>query len=207
MVDLALESALSSLQLSDQSSFYPRQGFEHTWGSETAPFYVVTQGRIPGIYTHWEEASHQVNRFPSAVHKRYIGWSEATAAWDAAHRPPALLSHQSTPSPARLKGEEEPRVSRTPAVEKHRRDRKKSPPTSASAPTTPSGSKKALFVYSRGKDTSIYADRREAAPAVRAGLGDGSFRRIDVTTRLSDALDLAEESALEVIDISDIESD
>ncbi|KAJ7360889.1 hypothetical protein DFH08DRAFT_800310 [Mycena albidolilacea] len=141
MVDLALESAPSSLQLSDQSSFYPRQGFEHTRGSETAPFYVVTQGRIPGIYTHWEEASHQVNRFPSAVHKRYIGWSEATAAWDAAHRPPALLSHQSTPSPAQ--------------------------------------------------------DRREAAPAVRAGLGDGSFRCIDVTTPLSDALDLAEESALE----------
>jgi hypothetical protein len=41
---------------------------------------------------------------------------------------------------------------------------------------------------------------------VRAGLGDGSFCRIDVTTRLSDALDLAEESALEVINISDIES-
>jgi hypothetical protein len=53
MVDLALESALSSLQLSDQSPFCPRQGFEHTRGSETAPFYVITQGRIPGIYTHW----------------------------------------------------------------------------------------------------------------------------------------------------------
>ncbi|KAJ7816450.1 hypothetical protein B0H14DRAFT_2602708 [Mycena olivaceomarginata] len=173
MVDLALESALSSLQLSDQSPFCPRQGFEHTRGSETAPFYVVTQGRIPGIYTHWEEASCQ---------------SEATAAWDATCRPPALLSHQSTPSPARLKGEEEPHVLRTPATEKHRRDRKKDPPTSASAPTTPSGSKKALFVYSRGKDTSIHADRLRvskpapapAPPVACAGNLSSDWRRADV---------------------------
>jgi hypothetical protein len=53
MVDLGLEDVLANLNLTAQTSFYPRKGFEHLSGSEDHWFYVVTRGFVPGIYTHW----------------------------------------------------------------------------------------------------------------------------------------------------------
>lgn len=34
------------------------------------PFYIVTVGRVPGIYSSWEEASVQVNAFSGAVYRK-----------------------------------------------------------------------------------------------------------------------------------------
>jgi hypothetical protein len=48
-----LDNAFEHLKLDEDSSFCPRKGFEHTRGSETWDFYVVTRGFVPGIYTHW----------------------------------------------------------------------------------------------------------------------------------------------------------
>jgi hypothetical protein len=53
MVDISLESAFHSLEINPEPFFHPRKGFESRRGSETENFYVVMEGRIPGIYTHW----------------------------------------------------------------------------------------------------------------------------------------------------------
>jgi hypothetical protein len=42
---------------------------------------------------------------------------------------------------------------------------------------------------------------------VRRGLADANFRKLEVTSRVSDALRHATDSALEVYNISDIETD
>ncbi|KAJ7763898.1 hypothetical protein B0H14DRAFT_3510550 [Mycena olivaceomarginata] len=59
MVD-NLETAFHQLQLATEDFFQPREGYEWTRGAEDRWFYVVSVGRVPGIYTHWEEASQQV---------------------------------------------------------------------------------------------------------------------------------------------------
>ncbi|KAJ7694500.1 hypothetical protein B0H14DRAFT_3530642 [Mycena olivaceomarginata] len=79
---------------------------------------------------------------------------------------------------------------------------------SVSAPSTPNGRKKKTFyVQSCGTGTTIYANQQQASSAARRGLANGSFRKVDVTTSTGDAFDIASESALEVYNISDIESD
>jgi hypothetical protein len=48
-----LEHTFNSLKLTpDLTFFHPRKGFEDKRGSESFDFYVVTRGRVPGIYTH-----------------------------------------------------------------------------------------------------------------------------------------------------------
>ncbi|KAJ7336984.1 hypothetical protein DFH08DRAFT_964941 [Mycena albidolilacea] len=80
------------------------------------------------------------------------------------------------------------------------------PPAPVSAPSTPTGSrKKLLYVYSHGKDTTIYTDSHHASAAARHDLADGSFRKVEVTGSIDDVFDHAEESARECINISDIE--
>ncbi|KAJ7301217.1 hypothetical protein DFH08DRAFT_978998 [Mycena albidolilacea] len=196
MVDTSFDTVFAHLNLVEEPSFYPQKGFEDTRGSETYTFYVVTSGRVPGIYTHWEDACLQVNKFPSASHKKYSGWSAATSALDATRRPsmPAAVS-PSTPATS------------TPALKKSSVATMKAS-ASISAPSTPSGrKKKMLYVYSRGTGTTIYANQQQASSAARRGLADGSFRKVDLTTSTGDAFDIASESALEVYNISDIESD
>jgi hypothetical protein len=53
MVDTSFDTVFAHLNLVEEPSFYPRKGFKDTRGSETYTFYVVTSGRVPGIYTHW----------------------------------------------------------------------------------------------------------------------------------------------------------
>jgi hypothetical protein len=53
MVDTTLDNAFNGLTIRNHGYFYPRKGFEMTQGSEMDWFYVVTCGRVPGIYTHW----------------------------------------------------------------------------------------------------------------------------------------------------------
>ncbi|KAJ7767578.1 hypothetical protein B0H14DRAFT_3509784 [Mycena olivaceomarginata] len=68
----------------------------------------------------------------------------------------------------------------------------------------PTGSrKKVLYVYSQSKNTTIYADRHQVSAAARRGLADGSFRKVEVTTGVHNAFELAEESAVKCYNISD----
>jgi hypothetical protein len=53
MDDLGPDIAFRGLSISPEPVFYPRQGFEDKKWSEKWDFYVVTRGRVPGIYTHW----------------------------------------------------------------------------------------------------------------------------------------------------------
>ncbi len=46
-------------------------------------FYAVRQGRVPGIYTEWEEAACQVNGFPGAIYKKYKSLEQATQFVDS----------------------------------------------------------------------------------------------------------------------------
>ncbi|KAJ7795189.1 hypothetical protein B0H14DRAFT_3496291 [Mycena olivaceomarginata] len=70
MVELGLENTFQDLSIGHEVFFHPRPGFEQKEGSQSWSFYVVTRGRVPGIYTHWEDASPQIHRFPGAVHKK-----------------------------------------------------------------------------------------------------------------------------------------
>ncbi|KAF8139164.1 hypothetical protein K438DRAFT_1996296 [Mycena galopus ATCC 62051] len=189
MEDNALESAFEALRVATEPPFYPRLGFEYLRGSETHSFYVVTEGRVPGIYTHWVDAAPQVAGFSNSVYKKHRGWVAATTACDTARRPHATapVSLPVAPLPH----------STPPRRPNHR--------ASTSARSTPIGSRQppVLYVYSRGNNTTIYADQQEASSAARRGLADGSFRKVEATTCLTDAFDLATESALDVVNISD----
>lgn len=44
-------------------------------------FYVVWEGRAPGIYDSWEECEDQVKNFPGARYKAFSTQEEATAAF------------------------------------------------------------------------------------------------------------------------------
>ncbi|KAJ7707270.1 hypothetical protein B0H14DRAFT_2646846 [Mycena olivaceomarginata] len=202
MVDLGPDIAFRGLSISPEPVFYPRQGFEDKKWSEKWDFYVVTRGRVPGIYTHWEDAQPQVDRFPSSSHKKYPGWSAATSAWDASRRPRSLLAPSASPV----------KVVRSENGDGHRSNkgmsiapapapstRVKAERSSVSAPSTPTRRrKKTLYVYSGATETTIYADQQQASSAARQGLADGSFRKVGVTTGIHDAFDAATESALEV---------
>ncbi|KAJ7870753.1 hypothetical protein B0H14DRAFT_3439845 [Mycena olivaceomarginata] len=209
---ITLDSAFNQLKLEEDSSFHPRRGSEHLRGSETWDFYVVTRGRVPGIYTHWpkrEDASIQVDKFRSSTHKKYRGWSSAMSAFDDARRPstydvdfrPPSAPTPSTPPRPSIVTDKKPVVALTPSQPRQFRD---ATPASTSAPATPTGSRKnLLYVYSRGKDTTIYADQHQVSTAARRGLADGSFRKVEVTSGVRNTFDLAEESALECYNISD----
>ncbi|KAJ7898180.1 hypothetical protein B0H14DRAFT_3424542 [Mycena olivaceomarginata] len=133
----AVDNVFEQLKIDDNSSFYPWKGFEHTRGSESWDFYVVTHGFVPGIYTHWEDTSFQVDKFKGSIHKKYVGWSAATSAFNLRLRPSASVNGKiGEPVPA------------TP-TRKH---------ISTSAPSTPTHTRKPLYVYSQGQDTTIYAD-------------------------------------------------
>ena len=43
--------------------------------------YIVYNGRVPGIYNSWLDASKQVHKFPNANHKSYKDRREAEAAY------------------------------------------------------------------------------------------------------------------------------
>ncbi|KAJ7849722.1 hypothetical protein B0H14DRAFT_3452414 [Mycena olivaceomarginata] len=209
--DNVFDNAFERLKLDDDSGFHPRKGFEHTRGSENWDFYVVTRGFVPGIYTHWEDTSEQVNKFKGSAHKKYAGWSAATSAFRLDIRPSASVNarpkaaasmpHHSTPSHSLVshpKSEVSMPLTSTPT-----RKPTHTPHTSTSAPSTPTRPRKALYVYSRGQDTTIFADQKHASAAVRRGLADGSFRKVEVTATVRDAFERAEESALECYNISD----
>jgi hypothetical protein len=183
--DNVFDNAFERLKLDDDSGFHPRKGFEHTRGSENWDFYVVTRGFVPGIYTHWcvsvsvdvlsglrlkikrEDASEQVNKFKGSAHKKYAGWSAATSAFRLDIRPSASVNarpkaaasmpHHSTPSHSLVshpKSEVSMPLTSTPT-----RKPTHTPHTSTSAPSTPTRPRKALYVYSRGQDTTIFADQ------------------------------------------------
>ena len=44
-------------------------------------FYVVWEGRAPGIYDSWEECKMQVENFPGAKYRSYPTQTEATEAF------------------------------------------------------------------------------------------------------------------------------
>src|ERR1035437_1509339 len=44
-------------------------------------FYVVWNGRVPGIYYNWPSASKQVHRFPNGHYKSFITYEEAKSAF------------------------------------------------------------------------------------------------------------------------------
>ena len=44
-------------------------------------WYVVLKGKVPGIYTDWEECQKQTAGFPKPVFKAYTTKDEATEAW------------------------------------------------------------------------------------------------------------------------------
>ncbi|KAF8160334.1 hypothetical protein K438DRAFT_1985758 [Mycena galopus ATCC 62051] len=210
MEDNALETVFDGLRIAPEPSFHPRQGFEYLRGSETGWFYVVIEGHVPGIYTHWEDVAPQVAGFSNSVYKKHLGWSAATAACDATRRSRTIIP---VPSPIPVAGPSTPPLQRDTGSQGHharhlRSPRRQAHGASTSAPSTPrdssTGSRKppVLYVYSRGDDTTIYTDQQQAFSAARRGLADSSFRKVDTTTRLSNAFDLATESALEVINIS-----
>ncbi|KAJ7824864.1 hypothetical protein B0H14DRAFT_3468917 [Mycena olivaceomarginata] len=169
MVELGLEHTFQDLSIGHEVFFHPRPGFEQKEGSQSGGFYVVTRGGfyvvtrgcVPGIYTHWEDASPQIHRFPGAVHKKYIGWSAATSAWDGGrrpHTPPAQLTPPSTPS-SKTYGH----VRVQPSTPAHARPTDPAPDTaSGSAPSTPTRSRKALYVCSQGRPTTIYRTHPQA---------------------------------------------
>ncbi|KAF8169557.1 hypothetical protein K438DRAFT_1774143 [Mycena galopus ATCC 62051] len=154
----------------------PGKGSEYLRGSETHTFYVVSVGRIPGIYTDC-----------NCAHKKYVGWTAAKSTWDVARLPAAaaLPTHApSTPRPT-------PEITRKVAAGPSRNRAKK--PVAVSAPSTPTDSSQRL----------LRSGRQQASTAARRGLADGSFGKMEVTPSVTDAFEHAEESALQVLDISD----
>ncbi|KAJ7693711.1 hypothetical protein B0H14DRAFT_3531057 [Mycena olivaceomarginata] len=202
MVDISLESAFHSLEINPEPFFHPRKGFESRRGSETENFYVVMEGRIPGIYTHWEDASPQVNAYRGAVHKKHLGWSAAISAWDGSRRPSSTPA-SSMPSPSKRDAKLKIRQRGIPFTTQ-KKPEERAPASVPALPTPTASKKKVLYVCSHRNDTTIYADEHQASAAARRGMADGSLRKVDVTTGVQNAFDRATESALEVINISDI---
>ena len=73
-------------------------------------FYVVWEGRAPGIYDSWEEAQAQVEGFPGAKYKSFTSQTAATEAFRndggdelyalramAAHRQPEIINYEAFP--------------------------------------------------------------------------------------------------------------
>ncbi|KAF8158740.1 hypothetical protein K438DRAFT_1986161 [Mycena galopus ATCC 62051] len=193
----SLENTFQGLQIGERS-FHPRKGSEDLKGSETHSFYVVTAGHIPGIYTHWGDACRQVSGFSNCAYKKYVGWTAAASAWNATSLPVAPILPTHTPSTP------PPTAKIALKVDTSTPRKRAQKPVPVPAPSAPSGSRKRLlYVYSRGNDTTIYADGQQASTAARHGLADGSFGKVEVTPSVTDAFKHAEEAALEVFNVSD----
>ncbi|KAJ7691678.1 hypothetical protein B0H14DRAFT_3531789 [Mycena olivaceomarginata] len=219
-----LDNAFEQLKLEDLP-FHPRRGFEHTRGSETWEFYVVTRGHVPGIYTHWR-VLHLFNSSLSGSpkHKGRMLLSRSinskavlTKSISGGLLPPARSITRAAPArtilaagllpprrplstpPGTLFVKSKKPVVATPTKPRPLGD---ALPACTSAPSTPTASRKnLLYVYSRGNDTTIYAS--QSPTAARQGLADGSFRKVDVTSGVRSTFELAEDSALECYNISD----
>ncbi|MBO8589784.1 RNase H1/viroplasmin domain-containing protein, partial [Staphylococcus aureus] len=48
-------------------------------------YYVVYNGREPGIYNSWPECHQQVDRYSSNCHRSYKGYDEAVRSYDDFH--------------------------------------------------------------------------------------------------------------------------
>ncbi|KAJ7837771.1 hypothetical protein B0H14DRAFT_3459909 [Mycena olivaceomarginata] len=206
---IALDSAFHRLKLEEDLSFHPRNGFEHTRGSEMWDFYMVTRGHVSGIYTHWEDTSIQVNKFRGSAHKKHCGWSSATSVFDNVRHPsvydvnfmPPSAPPPSTPPRAFAAKNKMPVVALTPPQPRQPREVL---PACTSALSTLTGSrKKVLYVYPQCKNTTIYADQHQVSAAAHQGLADGSFRKVEVTMGVRNTFELAEESAVECYNILD----
>ena len=44
-------------------------------------YYVVFEGRVPGIYEEWEDCKYQVHKFSGNCYKGYETRQEAEAKW------------------------------------------------------------------------------------------------------------------------------
>lgn len=44
-------------------------------------YYVVFEGRVPGIYEEWEDCKYQVHKFSGNCYKGYATRQQAEAAW------------------------------------------------------------------------------------------------------------------------------
>ena len=53
-----------------------------------AKWYVVLKGKVPGIYTNWDDAKRNVHDFPGAVYKSFESESVAIQAWTEKRFPP-----------------------------------------------------------------------------------------------------------------------
>ncbi|KAJ7763262.1 hypothetical protein B0H14DRAFT_3510636 [Mycena olivaceomarginata] len=174
------------------------------------------------------------DRYKHNTYKKYHGWVAATSAFELSRLPSTLVNARlpnspaaavllSTPSrglarlpntvvvappstPPRAQAPHVGTQARVPMTPTPARKRVPVPPAPVLAPSTPTGSRKnLLYVYSRGKDTTIYTDSHHASAAAHRGLADGLFRKVEVTGSVRDAFDHAEESAWECYNISDIE--
>ncbi|KAF8195151.1 hypothetical protein K438DRAFT_1968481 [Mycena galopus ATCC 62051] len=184
MSNNALESVFNGLRIAPEPPFHPRQGFEHLQGSETHLFYVVLEGH-PGIYTHWEDPAPQVSGFSNSIHKKHRGWSAATTVCDATRRPCATTPVDFPIPVAPIAPRSPPLCDASTGKSRHDKRIKR------------------LRRQGYSDDTTIYADQQRAFSAANRGLADGSFYKVETTTCLSHAFDLATESALEVFNISD----
>ena len=45
------------------------------------PYYVVFEGRVPGVYDEWEDCKKQVHKFSGNCYKGYATRQEAEAKW------------------------------------------------------------------------------------------------------------------------------
>ncbi|KAF7367662.1 hypothetical protein MSAN_00829900 [Mycena sanguinolenta] len=214
---IPLESTFESVDIQDYDSFYPRKGFANLKGSPHHKFYVVTVGCVPGIYTHWEDVSPLVFGFPYAAYKKHTGWCAAVSAWDASRRPPmpapsaplklapplsASTQRADLPPPLTPRMKIEPHVKIKAEASATPTSSTRSSMASRSVPSTPTRGNKLLYVCSNGNNTTIFANKQYASSSFRRALADGSFLKLEVTPSVSDALEHAEESALEVYNIS-----
>jgi hypothetical protein len=134
-----------------------------------------------------EEAWLQIDGYKHNAYKKYHGWVAATSAFELGRLPstsvnarlpnsPAAAVSPSTPSrglarlpntaavappstPPRAQALHVGTQARVPMTPTPARKHIPAPPAPVSAPSTPTGSRKnLLYVYSRGKDTTIYTD-------------------------------------------------
>ncbi|KAJ6480219.1 hypothetical protein C8R45DRAFT_1100808 [Mycena sanguinolenta] len=178
--------------------------------------------------TSREEASKQVVGFANAVYKKHTGWSAAFSAWSAhtqlpSHSPPPAAPTRVpnvVPRVKTVKIEAKP-VTSTPTSKRGAASTSRRPVSSA--PSTQLaregpylfilGARIPLFTRISVSHSfmslaylSLSRFREQASVTACRGLADGSFGKVEVTSRVSTAFDLAAESTLAVFDISDTES-
>jgi hypothetical protein len=104
-----------------------------------------------------EDASRQVTSFNNVIHKKYLGWTAATSAWNDACRPVVSPAPPSTPqaSFSRVAANAVPIQAQNSTLPR-KKERKRG---AASAPPMPNESNnKPLYVYSRDNSATIYAN-------------------------------------------------